>query len=363
MSENKSEAQSQRLIGPKATKRSLEYAIKKRKAVFLHGAPGLGKSDIVRQIGLETNREVIDVRLALWDPTDLKGVLYYNPEKGEAVWSAPPDLPSDPDSNAILFLDELSTAPQAVQASAYQLVLDRRVGTYVLPKGVDIIAAGNREGDRGVSHRIPAPLANRFTHLDITHNFEDWEEWALQNKVHPEVISYLGFAKNDLYDAKGAKTALAFASPRSWVTVSDYLWDEDVIEPSILHNLVSGAIGDGLGIKFMAHRKIAGQLPKPSDILNGIEHNLNVKEISAMYSLSISMCYELKEMLDSSVDNWADKFNNYFNYISKNFPVEIVVMGVQLALIKYRFSISKDMKNWDEFQLKYGKYITTALAG
>lgn len=165
-----------RQVGPKSAKKSIRYAIKKRRPVFLWGPPGIGKSDIVKQIGEDTNREVIDVRLALWEPTDIKGIPYYNSDAGKMVWAPPAELPTDPDSTAIIFLDELNSAPPAVQAAAYQLILNRRVGTYTLPKGVDLVAAGNREGDRGVTYRMPSPLANRFVHLEAKVDFDDWQD-------------------------------------------------------------------------------------------------------------------------------------------------------------------------------------------
>jgi MoxR-like ATPase len=165
-----------RQVGPKAAKKAIRKSINKHRPVFLWGPPGIGKSDVVKQIGDELKREVIDVRLALWEPTDIKGIPYYNSDKGAMVWAPPAELPTHPDSTAIIFLDELNSAPPAVQAAAYQLVLNRRVGTYELPKGVDVVAAGNREGDRGVTYRMPAPLANRFVHLEMKVDFDDWQE-------------------------------------------------------------------------------------------------------------------------------------------------------------------------------------------
>jgi MoxR-like ATPase len=185
-----------RQVGPKSAKRAIRKAIKVRRPVFLWGPPGIGKSDLVKQIGEEADREVIDVRLALWEPTDIKGIPYYNADQGKMVWAPPSELPVDEDSTAIIFLDELNSAPPAVQAAAYQLILNRRVGTYKLPKGVDIVAAGNREGDRGVTYRMPAPLANRFVHIEMKVDFDDFQDWATLNKVHPEVVGYVGFARN-----------------------------------------------------------------------------------------------------------------------------------------------------------------------
>ena len=140
-----------RQVGPKSAKRAIHYAIKMRRPTFLWGPPGIGKSDLVQQIGDDTGRNVVDVRLALWEPTDIKGIPYFDSNNGTMTWAPPAELPTDPDSKDILFLDELNSAPPAVQAAAYQLILNRKVGTYKLPDGVDIVAAGNRDGDRGVT--------------------------------------------------------------------------------------------------------------------------------------------------------------------------------------------------------------------
>jgi hypothetical protein len=350
-----------RQVGPKGAKKSIRFAIKKRRPVFLWGPPGIGKSDIVKQIGEDAGREVIDVRLALWEPTDIKGIPYYNADQGKMVWAPPAELPTNPESTAIIFLDELNSAPPAVQAAAYQLILNRRVGTYELPKGVDVVAAGNREGDRGVTYRMPAPLANRFIHLEAKVDFDDFQEWAVMNAVHPEVLGYVGFAKQDLYDFDPKSPSKAFATPRSWVFVSDLLKDEDC-DSDTLHNLVAGAVGDGLAVKFMAHRKIAGKLPKAEDILDGKVKDLQVKEVSAMYSLTVSLCYELKSRADKKAKGWDSMADNFFRYMMDCFPTELVVMGAKTALTNYDLPLdATKMKNFDEFHKRFGKYVLSAM--
>jgi hypothetical protein len=267
----------------------------------------------------------------------------------------------DPESTAIIFLDELNSAPPAVQAAAYQLILNRRVGTYSLPKGVDIVAAGNREGDRGVTYRMPAPLANRFLHLEAKVDFDDFQEWAVMNAVHPEVLGYVGFAKQDLYDFDPKSPSKAFATPRSWVFVSDLLKDDDC-DIDTLHNLIAGAVGDGLAVKFMAHRKIAGRLPKAEDILKGKVKDLQIKEVSAMYSLTVSLCYELKEQAEKKAKDWDSQADLFFRYMMDNFPTELVVMGAKTALTNYDLPLdATKMKNFDEFHKRFGKYVLSAM--
>jgi hypothetical protein len=277
------------------------------------------------------------------------------------VWAPPAELPTDPESTAIIFLDELNSAPPAVQAAAYQLILNRKVGTYNLPKGVDIVAAGNREGDRGVTYRMPAPLANRFIHLEAKVDFDDFQEWAVMNNVHPEVVGYVGFAKQDLYDFDPKSPSKAFATPRSWVFVSDLLKDDDT-DLDTLHNLVAGAVGDGLAVKFMAHRKIAGRLPKAEDILSGKVKDLQIKEISAMYSLTVSLCYELKDCAEKKDKGFDGKADLFFRYMMDNFPTELVVMGAKTALTNYNLPLdATKMKSFDEFHKRFGKYVLNAM--
>jgi len=260
-------------------------------------------------------------------------------------------------------LDELNSAAPATQAAAYQLILNRRVGTYVLPKGVTIVAAGNREADKGVTYRMPAPLANRFLHVELRSDFEDWHTWAVSNRIHEQVVGYLGFAKQDLYDFDPKSTSKAFATPRSWSFVSE-LVEEDDVSDSTLTDLIAGAVGEGLAVKFMAHRKVAKQMPKPEDILSGKVKKTEIKEISAMYSLTISLCYELQEADRKKAKDWDSMADNFFGYMMDNFPTELVVMGAKVALTNYQlpFDASK-LKNFDKFHDKYGKYIIQAMEG
>lgn len=352
-----------RTVSPNEAKRAIRKCIKINRPLFMWGPPGIGKSDLVKQIGEEQGRPVIDVRLSLWEPTDIKGIPYYNSASNNMCWAPPAELPTDPDSNAILFLDELNSAPPATQAAAFQLVLNRRVGTYVLPPNVSIVAAGNRETDKGVTFRMPAPLANRFVHLELRTDFDDFHQWAVQNQLHHQVLGYLTFAKQDLSDFDPKSSSRSFATPRSWSFVSDLLKEDDLDEQT-LTDLISGAVGDGLAVKFMAHRKVAKQMPDPQDVLQGKVTKSSIKEVSAMYSLSVSLCYELQEADRKKSKDWDKMADNFFRFMMDNFPTELTVMGAKLALTNYNlpFDASK-LKNFDEFHSKYGKFIITAMEG
>lgn len=353
-----------RTVTVNGAKAALRHAFNKRRPVFIWGPPGIGKSDSIHQLGAEMDAHVIDVRLSLWEPTDIKGIPYYNANENTMTWAPPVELPSQElaskYSNIILFLDEMNSAPPAVQAAAYQLILNRRVGTYRLPDNVLVVAAGNREADKGVTYRMPAPLANRFVHLELRVDFEDWFQWAVENKIHKDVVGYLSFAKQDLYDFDPKTASRSFATPRSWSFVSELL-DDDEIADSVVADLVSGAVGEGTAVKFMAHRKIAGRMPNPTDILHGKVKELKVKEISAMYSLTVSLCYELKDLAQKKTKGWDDMADNFFRFMMDNFETELVVMGAKIALTKYDLPLDPSkMKNFDEFHDRFGKYVIAA---
>jgi len=349
-------------------KPAVKAAMLAGRPAFLWGPPGVGKSELVQQIAEDMgNCLVIDLRMAQMEPTDIRGIPFFNKELGVMDWAPPIELPSEELAamydKIILFLDEMNSAPPAVQAAGYQLVLNGRVGKYILPKNVHIVAAGNRDSDKGVTYRMPMPLANRFIHLEMRSDFNSWQNWAVLNNVHEDVVGYLSFAKQDLYDFDAKSSSRAFATPRTWTFVSQLLESTD-IDTDTLYNLVAGTVGEGLATKFMAHRKIASKMPNPSDILSGKVKELNVKEISAMYSLTISMCYELKDALQTDkVDNkkFHEMCDNFFGYIMENFETELVVMGAKVALKTYKLPIEpSQLKNFDEFHKRYGHYIVEA---
>ena len=353
-----------RTVSPNGAKKSIKHAMKKKRPIFLWGPPGIGKSEVVEQItGSFSNSHLIDIRLSLWEPTDIKGIPYFDSNSGTMVWGAPSELPSEEFAaqydNIVLFLDEMNSAAPSVQAAAYQLILNRRVGTYKLPDNVMIVAAGNREADKGVTYRMPAPLANRFIHLELAVNFDDWFQWSVDNKVHQDVVGYLSFSKKDLYDFDPKSSSRSFATPRSWSFVSELL--EDALDDNTTTDLVAGAVGEGLAVKFMAHRKVASSMPNPTDILLGKVKEMKTKEISAMYSLTVSLCYELKEACDKGDKKFDDKVNNFLRFAMDNFDTELVVMGIKLALTQYALPIDPDeVECFDEFHEKYGKYIKAA---
>lgn len=347
-------------------RKAIKKAFNIKRPLFLWGPPGIGKSELVEGLTRDLGGFMIDLRLGQMEPTDIRGIPFYNKDLGKMDWAPPIDLPDQELASKypiiVLFMDEMNSAAPSVQSAAYQLVLNRRIGKYVLPDNVVMIAAGNRESDKGVTYRMPTPLANRFMHLEMKVDFASWLEWAALNRIHKDVVGYLSFAKGDLYDFDSKSASRAFATPRSWSFVSQMLEDEDTDNTTLTH-LIAGTVGEGLAVKFMAHRKISAKLPKPEDILAGKVKDLQVKEISAMYSLVTSMCYELKDAVEKKVDDkkFHEMADNFFGYMMANFETELVVMGARIALRTYQLPFQPTkLTKFDEFHERFGKYILAA---
>jgi len=315
-----------------------------RLPLFIWGAPGIGKSSIVKDIAKEKNLKFIDLRLSLLDPTDLKGIPFFDASSREGVWAKPSFLPKEEDtSEGILFLDEINTAPPAVQASAYQLILDRSVGEYRLPDGWSIIAAGNRENDRGVIYKMPPPLANRFVHFEMEVDFEDWKKWAYTKNIDSSIIAFLAYDKSMLFTFDSKSNEKSFATPRSWEFVDTII--KSNISDALLLDSISGAVGREAGIGYMSFKDIMQELPNLNAILDGSITTLeSYDNPKIMVALSIGLVNLLKENQTSAyIESVLD--------FSLQLPPEYAVMLVKD--MQYNTIDIENASNWgkwvDEF--------------
>lgn len=356
---------------------ALVECVKADRPVFLWGSPGIGKSEVAEEVARILGRPLIDIRLALYDPTDIKGLPYFNPSDNKMHWAPAADMPRDDDESkdAILFLDELNSAPPSVQAAAYQLILNRKIGEYELPENVRIIAAGNLDSDKGVTYRMPTPLANRFVHLEMMVDKESWIEWAINNKVHSSVVGFIQANGGNLHKFDPKSPDKAFPTPRSWTYVSDFL--KSGAQGAALRALVSGAVGSGAAAEFDGHLRFTDKLPTPEDVLNGVVKKLDTKEPSAKYSITIALCHLLKEThnyatmeasqrpetyRDFNIDKWYDYMENYFRFMLDNFQTEMCVLGARIALKNYELPIDgiEDLTAFGDFFEQYGELVIKA---
>jgi hypothetical protein len=255
--------------------------------VMLWGPPGIGKSQVVAQIAVRHGVRVIDIRLSQMEPSDLRGIPF---RVGEHVeWAVPAMLPNAERHGAegVLFLDEITSAPPTVSAAAYQLILDRRLGAYEVPPGWAIFAAGNRQGDRGVTYSMPAPLANRFSHFEFEVNLDDWVAWAYANRLDERLIGFLRFRPELLFDFDPAHNPVAFPSPRSWEFAHRAL-QKFYDHPDLLLGTLQACVGPAAGVELKAFVENLDNLPDLDAILRGDEVPVP-REVDLQYAVAASL--------------------------------------------------------------------------
>ena len=277
---------------------ALGYLIDANQPVMLHGSPGVGKSDVVRQVAKQRGIELIDLRLSQLDPVDLRGVPSVDTKKHITSWNTPSFLPTD--GKGILFLDEINSAAQATQAAAYQLVLDRKLGDYAMPPGWAIIAAGNRSTDRAIVNQMSTALKNRFTHLNYEVNNDDWCDWALRNNIAVEVLGFIRFrpmllnefeqrneSKEEKERVQRLKDAQAFATPRSWEFLSKVVQQKP--GGDVEYELYTGIVGEGAAAEFMGYLKYYRDLPNLDALLMNPGAAKVPEEPATLYALSTGL--------------------------------------------------------------------------
>ncbi len=309
--------------------------------VMLWGPPGVGKSQIVAQVAHRHAVPVIDIRLSQMEPSDLRGIPFRIEERVE--WAVPSMLPDEKrhGKNGFLFLDEITSAPPTVSAAAYQLILDRRLGNYRVPNGWVIIAAGNRQGDRGVTYSMPSPLANRFSHYDVDTHLDDWVAWAYDNGIDDRIIGFLRFRPELLFDFDPAQNPVAFPSPRSWEYAHRAVRKFENQTHLLLESL-QACVGQAAGIELHAFMQNLDQMPDLESILRG-EKVAVPREIDLQYAVASALVGHA--IRARKLKNSSEIHGHILDYAIK-FPQR--EMGVMLVSDMHR-AIGQDLFNVPQF--------------
>lgn len=352
--------------------------------LFIWGPPGVGKSQIVRQTAMEIARilglrfsdlpedfkgssdtfVLIDLRPAYLEPSDLLGIPDLDREKKVTIWCVPEWLPRE--GKGIIFLDELNLAVPAVQHACYQLILDRRLGAYLLPEGWVVIAAGNREIDRAGVHPLPPPLANRFIHVELVNDIESWRRWAQGERaslslpsapqgdgsgIREEIIAFLTFRPEFLY--KSDASSKAFPTPRSWEMLSRLMniWD-DLPNPITLQELAGATVGPAVAHELISFLRLRKEVPNPGLYLDDPDLPLP-SELSQLHAL-VSAISSLVHL-----DPTQEKVDGALRFslrLEKEGFSEPAIMLVKLLGGKCKPQILSS-KYWPELAAKWRKYL------
>ena len=236
--------------------------------IMLWGAPGIGKSALMRDLCVEQGWGFVDVRLAQRDPVDMRGLPV--PEGDTVRWLLSSEWPRDPESHGIILFDELTAADRTLQVAAYEFILDRRLGDmYQVPRGWLVCGAGNRAEDSAVSVPLSSALANRFLHLELAVDVAQWSRWATEHGVQPEIVAFLRFRPELLLQMARADLQRGWPSPRSWARVSVMVSTGRQLRKDTLEAAIVGLVGRGAAIELHAFLEITSKLPDLEAVLSG----------------------------------------------------------------------------------------------
>ena len=380
-----------------------------RRAPMFWGQPGISKSAIIRQLAKEMNYKLIDVRLSQMAPEDLRGipaVFKDASERAYVEWALPQFLPKrdigsrtatlpkdaleidetltgmvpgteHPRSHywdgALVLFDEMPNADPSVQAASYQLVLDGKLGDYVMPANAVLMAAGNRETDKGNTFPMPSPLSNRFTHFFIVPDFDEFNEWAFKAGIHPTIIGFLNANKNKLNMFDPSKPQKAFATNRTWHMASDYMWEQEraPIDRTVFRATISGTIGSGVETELDGFIKVVDKLPKAEDILDGKDVKFKQEEgdVGVAFAIATSLTIELhhryqkihangKKPTASEQKKFNSECDNYLKFLLDRIDGEIIVMATKTALVTHNMAFKiTELTEWKRFSKQYAKAV------
>lgn len=308
-------------------------AVRKHRPLFFWGPSGVGKSEAVQQSCEEHGGTLVDIRLSQYESVDMRGIP--DVQERTTVWNAPATLPfkgnakfelGGTDKPIYLFLDEINSAEPSTAAVCYQLINDRRIGEHELMDNVVMIAAGNREQDKGVTNRFPAPLANRGTHAELVPDVDAWIAWAATAKtatgrpVPAGLLGFLKFRDGLLHTFDPNKPTKVFATPRTWMFAAD-----DMSDPALSDDIriaaMSGSVGEGPAVELQGFMEIMTSLVPIDQI---IANPLGVP-VDDRLDLQWAMASHIAGNLDKTN---ADPLQQYLERL----PPEMVVLAWTLAI-------------------------------
>ena len=303
-------------ITPKEIPTYLDISIASRNPVFLWGPPGSAKTFSVFQYGEKKGWQVIPFIASLISELEVRGLPAINLEEKVVEWITPKIFPTE--GEGIFFLDELNTAPKGMMGALYGFIQTGVIGDYTMPEGWHRVAAGNRSGDKGVVHKMPTPLANRFSHYEIAPDPDSWIEWAIPNGIAPELVAVLNYKKTLIYAFDPSSADTAFPTYRTWHKASD---DFKVIKgkkmgDKILVENMSSHVGRGAAMEVIGAMKIFNKLPNLDNILKNPTKAPIPEDPSILYAVSVGLSQRASKKTFPSIIKYIERIDEEFRTLT-----------------------------------------------
>lgn len=354
-------------------KKLIKTSYNKKMPLMIHGKIGIGKSSLVRQVAQEIAQQqkiqysegndyenekqfhLIDRRASQMDAVDIMGIPNFDKENKTTIWYIPDWLPKK--GKGIIFADELNLAPPSVQSSFYSLILDRKVGSYELPDGFVVIAAGNLATDKSHSFEMAAPLNNRFIHCELmTPSIEQWTSWAMENKIDPRVLTFLNYKISYLHKFSENQIGHAFPTPRTWSYVSNLI--KGVKDLKELKLLSATAVGDGVATEFKSFIKLQDKFDIEK-ILKDPDSFVPPKDLSLKYALISCLAEQLEKDLKhfEPILKVSLKLETEFAILLLYFSKKIVGLDKIKEMVLDPRNNENLAKLWSKWTVKYSKFL------
>ncbi len=301
--------------------------VRKHRPLYFWGPSGVGKSEGIQQACAEHGGTMCDIRVSQYEGIDFRGIP--DVQAGSTVWNMPATLPfkgnakfemAPADKPIFMFLDEINQGDPSVTSVCYQLIQDRRIGEHELLDNVVIVAAGNRDSDRGATNRWAYPLGNRGTHAELVADVKAWSAWAATTNVPAALIGFLNFRSELIHTFDSAKPTKVFATPRSWGFVAEDMLDESLPEDVKLASM-SGSVGEGPAVELSGFLKIMASLKPIEEIIANPDKVPVSEELDVQWAMATHVAGNMLK------DN-ADQLQKFLNRLEP----EIVVMSWTLAI-------------------------------
>lgn len=326
--------------------------------VFLWGPPGVGKSDTVRYLRElldkhfygNTLREkavaltkkhpnataesakaiaakykfgLVEIRLSQRESVDLRGLPLIDAKANTTRWLPPNELPQveRDGERGMLFIDEANAAlSKSMEAAIMQLILEGKLGDYVLPKGWVIVAAGNRIADKAVATRLGTASRNRYAHIEVDKDLDSWVEWANRVNLHSAIVAFHRWSKGEHLHIMPKGDENCFPTPRGWERVAKFADRPE----DIRQQLVAGIVGEGPAAVVEGFLRMWSRLPD----LEMIKKNPKAAKVPPIDEPSVYFA------VSSAIAREADKdnFENILIYaarLGKEFEVRTCVDAVK----------------------------------
>lgn len=305
---------------------------------FLHGSPGIGKSDLAEQIAKARGMKLVVQMLTQMDATDLRGLQFVDETTKRTVNFTPEWLPTENDEPTIIFLDELPSAEPRLQVSAYQLLLSRRIGSYVLDKKHYVCGAGNKVDDGAVVYDMGTALSSRLLHLSVVAEPRAWLDWAGKNGIHPSVMVYIQLKAHMLEQLEAQIKAqhMVGPNPRNWARVSAIGNKIGFGKRELAEPLVTGLVGESAAKDFFLTVEEMAGLPDPRIILD-LDDAAFIKAVPTKLPNLWGMAFSILAYC-TDLKHYA-KATKFFRLMvengPKNLPLEDVrKMGMEMLMAK-----------------------------